>query len=78
MQGKPGKPGIAPHIKSIRLPAWGPFVLSALLRDCWPDGTADRQPDAESLEWLRRAGPSSPTPVFAPCSCAAARCAVCN
>jgi hypothetical protein len=77
MQGKPGAP-ISAHINAIGTRAWGPYVLSLLMHDCWPYDTADRRPDPSALRALRRTGPNSPTPDFVVCSCAAARCAVCN
>jgi hypothetical protein len=77
MHGKPSAP-ISAHINSSRTRAWGQFVLSLLMQQCWPDDTADRRPDASALRVLRRTGPDSPVPDFVPCSCAAARCAVCN
>jgi len=77
MQGKPGAP-ISAHVNAIGTRAWDQFVLLLLMRECWPHDTADRPPDAAALRVLRRTGPSSRTLDFTLCSCAAARCAVCN
>jgi hypothetical protein len=80
MRGKPNDDRIPAHIEAVGAQAKGqtPGLLSGLAHGLWPGGTADRRPESFALQLLRRWGPSSPTPVFLPCSCAAGRCAVCN